>query len=317
MVATIAFGMGIDKPDVRFVIHADPPSSLEAYWQEVGRAGRDGASAEAITLYGASDLGWALERIRRRALPAEVAAGQTAKVRQLYAMLDGGGCRAAAVRRYFGEVDAAACGRCDVCQEARPMRDVGEAARKLLSAVHRLGGRYGRGRLVDHLLGHSQGPGVEEASLSTFGIGQDLSVGAWRDTIERLLIEGLLEEDHNDGRPLIRLGDMTAVRAVYRGERPVWAPAASTRAPRKAAGPRPADALAGAEAIRFAALRAWRKAEAARQRVPPYVIFPDSALAEIALARPSDFAALALVNGVGQVKLGRYGEAVLRVVQGS
>ena len=314
MVATIAFGMGIDKPDVRFVIHADPPSSLEAYWQEVGRAGRDGQSAEAITLYNAADLGWSLERIRRRSLPDEIAAGQLAKARQLFAMLDGGGCRAAAVRRYFGEAAVEPCGQCDICLEARPMRDIGEAARKLLSAAHRLGGRYGRGRLVDHLLGRSPGPGVQEASLSTFGIGREISVGEWRDLIERLLIEGLLEEDHNDGRPLIRLGDVDQVRAVYRGERPVQAPAGGGRAGKAAARARPAEALAGVEAARFETLRAWRKAEAARQRVPPYVIFPDSTLAQIARVDPADLGALAEVGGVGQVKLARYGEAVLRAV---
>ena len=315
MVATIAFGMGIDKPDVRFVIHADPPSSLEAYWQEVGRAGRDGAPAEAMTLYGAGDLAWALERIRRRELPPEVAAAQTAKARQLFAMLDGATCRAAAVRRYFGELGVEACGQCDLCIDPPAMREVGEAARKLLSAVHRLGGRLGRGRLVDHLLGRRRGPGVEEASLSTFGIGQEASAAEWGDLLERLLIEGLLEERPNDNRPIIALGDRAEVRAVYRGERPVLVPVGSARRSRAARRGRDAATLEGREGRLFEALRAWRKAEAARQRAPPYVIFSDRTLIDIARAPPASLAELAAIGGVGQIKLTRYGEAVLETVR--
>ena len=219
MVATIAFGMGIDKPDVRFVIHADPPAAIEAYWQEVGRAGRDGAPADAITLYSASDMAWALERIRRRELPEAVAQVQVRKVRQLYAMLDGVTCRAQSVRRYFGEADAERCGRCDRCASPPRGIDVSEAARKALSAVHRMGGRFGRGRIVDHLLGRTKGVSESEAAMSTFGVGQELSVGAWRDLIEQLLFEGLLVEQPNDGRPLIALADRESVQAVYRGER--------------------------------------------------------------------------------------------------
>ncbi|MGH6970357.1 MAG: RecQ family ATP-dependent DNA helicase, partial [Caulobacteraceae bacterium] len=219
MAATIAFGMGIDKPDVRFVIHADPPDSIEAYWQEVGRAGRDGAPAEGITLYGASDMSWSLRRMALRELSEEVRQAQIRKLRQLYAMLDGLSCRAAAVRAYFGEEDAAPCGVCDLCMRQPKGVDASEAAQKALSAVHRLGGRYGRGRLVDHLMGKTKAPSVEEAGLSTFGIGRELTVAAWRGLIDRLLFEGLLVEDFNDGRPLIGLGPAEAVRAVYRGER--------------------------------------------------------------------------------------------------
>jgi ATP-dependent DNA helicase RecQ len=156
MVATIAFGMGVDKPDVRFVIHADPPASIEAYWQEIGRAGRDGAPAEGITLYSTSDLTWALRRIDSREVDSTVKAVQARKVRQLYAMLDGTSCRAAAVRRYFGEATVDACGQCNLCLNPPEATDVTEAAQKALSAVHRLGGRFGRGRIVDHLLGKTK-----------------------------------------------------------------------------------------------------------------------------------------------------------------
>src|SRR6185312_4421840 len=221
MVATIAFGMGIDKPDVRFVIHADPPASIEAYWQEIGRAGRDGAPAEGITLYSSADLSWALRRIAGRDVSDAVRQVQTRKARQLYAMLDGMGCRAAAVRRYFGEAHVEPCGQCDLCLAPPIAVDASEAAQKALAAVQRLGGRYGRGRVVDHLLGKTKEPSDFEAGLSTFGVGREFSPAGWRDLIDQLLFEGLLREDPNDGRPLIMLGDAAEVRQVYRGERTV------------------------------------------------------------------------------------------------
>ncbi len=318
MVATIAFGMGIDKPDVRFVIHADPPAAIEAYWQEIGRAGRDGAGAEGITLYSPSDMAWALERIRRRDLPEAVAQVQTRKVRQLYAMLEGTACRAAAVRRYFGETQARACGQCDLCLDPPQGVDATQAAQKALSAVHRLGGRFGRGRLVDHLLGKTHDVGAAEAAMSTYGVGGEFSAASWRGLIDQLLFEGLMVEHPNDGRPLIGLGEARAVRAVYRGERSLTlrqAPTASgaferPRKRRGVAGPPPI----GADGALFEALRAWRRDEAARQRVPPYVIFHDRSLADIARRKPAGRPDLLAIDGVGQGKLERYGAAVLEIV---
>jgi ATP-dependent DNA helicase RecQ len=213
---------------------------------------------------------------------------------------------------------------CDLCLSPPEATDVTEAAQKALSAVHRLGGRFGRGRIVDHLLGNTKKALASETQLSTYGIGRELSAGVWRDLLDQLLLEGLLREHLNDGRPLVGLGAADEVRAVYRGERRVSVrnvPARgsadgngrSGRSRRRRGGN--GLAVEATDVRLFEALRAWRRERAAAQHVPPYVIFHDATLAEIARRRPKSSEALQGVSGVGQSKLQRYGSAVLELVR--
>ena len=266
-------------------------------------------------------MSWAFRRIEGREVSDTVRQGQNRKVRQLYGLLDGMSCRAAAVRRYFGEEGVQACGQCDLCLNPPEAADATVAAQKALAAAQRLGGRTGRGRVIDHLLGKTKDVSTSEAALSTWGIGKELSPAGWRDLIDQLLFEGLLREDPNDGRPLVGLGDGEAVRAVYRGERKVEmrkqleAYDASTRSGRPRKRNREAPEVAGDNHGLYEALRAWRRVTAAEQGVPPYVIFHDRTLAEIALYRPATLSDLTGIGGVGQTKLDHYGQAVLRVVR--
>ena len=322
MVATIAFGMGVDKPNVRYVIHADSPKSIEAYWQEVGRGGRDGESAEGFCIYSASDLRRAIMFANQSNATDQVKAVQIKKARQLFAFLDGLICRRAGVRRYFGEEGAEPCGVCDICTDPPVSIDATELASKAISAVMRMDQRVGRGRVIAHLIGRT-GDGMDEryATRSTFGIGADQPEPVWRNVIEHLLFEGVLSEG-DDQRPTLSIGDDDAVRAIFRKERQVRMreaapPTRKSKEDRRAARGAKGAVKAGfdgADAKLFEALKGWRRETAHTNGVPPYVIFHDATLAEMVRAKPSDLVALGRVSGIGEAKLKKYGAEVLAVL---
>ena len=316
IVATVAFGMGIDKPNVRFVAHLDAPKNLEAYYQETGRAGRDGLPADAWMSYGiadvmsllrlieASDIGEAQRRIERQ------------KVEALIGFCETVSCRRQALLGYFGERDHPPCGNCDNCRTPVQSRDGTIEAQKALSAVYRTGQRFGAQHLVDVLLGNAteRVRHFGHDRIKTFGVGTELDRGGWLSVIRQLLAQGFLQPDP-EGHGGLALAPSAA--EVLRGGREVRF---RTEAPRerrvgrktttgKAAG----VALDPAADALWAALRAWRLDEARRQELPPYVIFHDATLIEVARRRPASLDALADIPGIGRSKLDRYGAAVLAI----
>ena len=316
MVATIAFGMGIDKPDVRFVAHIDLPRSMEGYYQETGRAGRDGAPAEAWLLYGLGDVVNQAQMIERSESSDDRKRVERRKLDQLLGFCESVRCRRQVLLEGFGEVYPKPCGNCDNCLEPADTWDGTVAVQKALSCIYRTGQRFGVVHLIDVLRGadHERIRQHGHDKLTVYGLGRELDESTWRSVYRQILAGGLAVIDI-DGYGALRLTE--ASRAVLRGEQPVRLRRdpeviKGKRGPKPGAARRSAVEFADPDTeARFLALRELRSRLAREQNVPAYVIFHDSTLAAIAEADPQDLDELGEIAGLGARKLERYGEAVL------
>ena len=315
MVATVAFGMGIDKPDVRFVAHLGLPKSIEAYYQETGRAGRDGDPAVAHLLYGADDIARARGFIGEGG--EEKVKADNARLNALIAFCETAQCRRIPLLTYFGEDAPPPCGNCDTCLSPPALKDATEAARKLLSAVVRTGQRFGVGHLVEVLHG-STGEKVRKfghEALSVFGIGRELDGDGWRALARQLEAGEALVRDPEHGG--LQLGPKA--KAILKGETPVELRVVAPkreRSSRRLPGVPPAG-LSDADGMLFDELRKVRRELAAEAGMPPYVIFHDATLRTMASERPGSLVALGRISGVGARKLEAYGDAFLAAINGN
>jgi ATP-dependent DNA helicase RecQ len=317
MTATVAFGMGIDKPDVRFVCHADLPANVEAYYQEIGRAGRDGLAADTLTLYGMGDMQLRRLQIEQAESSDERKRIERQRLNALLALAEAPRCRRQTLLAYFGE-SSEPCGNCDLCQEGVERFDGTIDAQKAMSAVLRTGERFG----VEHLVALLRGERTENIlkfnhdRLPTFGVGADRRAAEWRSIFRQLSATGLIAQDLMEhGRWWVTDEGWRVLRGETRIElrKELAAPAKASRRDKRAA-----DALAiasDADAALLAALKALRSKLAQAQKVPAYVVFSDRTLIELATHRPGSLGALREIHGVGDTKLERYGAAFLEVLQ--
>jgi ATP-dependent DNA helicase RecQ len=316
VVATIAFGMGIDRPDVRFVVHLDMPDSPEAYYQQIGRAGRDGDPAETLLLYDGQDVARARHWLAQSAAPSAQKRVMRLRLEEMVSQTETVGCRTRGLLACFGETMEAACGHCDNCDNPPLTSDATMDARKLLSAVYRTDQVFGAVHTISVLRGEKTEGVLRHGHdrLSVFGIGADHGVPYWRGMVRQLIALGALDVDTQGHGGLFLVEEKA--RPILRGETQVLLRQTAPRKPAAVERPAGGPTVVGqfSQAL-FDALRSWRAGEAKAQSVPPYVIFHDATLREIAAARPRSMEELGQVKGVGASKLQRYGGRVLCLLE--
>jgi len=316
LVATVAFGMGIDKPNVRYVAHLDLPGSVEAYYQETGRAGRDGLPSEVWMAYGMADVIQRRRMIDEGGAADEIKRVERAKLNALLAICETAGCRRQAILAHFGEAHAGRCGNCDTCLKPVETWDGTEAAIKALAAVYRTGERFGTGHVIDVLTGavNEKTERFGHVGMPVFGAGKEISTRVWQSVFRQLLAAGLISVDHGAFGALKLEPD---ARTVFKRERQVLFRkdrAASARRTKTADRTERRSALSGADGTLFEALRTERMSIAKSLGVPPYVVFPDTTLIAFATERPRSRKELLGISGVGQSKLERFGDAFLEII---